>query len=106
MASPQSTPTAPRRLAVSIRRLQDASDRGAIAAALRRRTPQIVILGAGYDTRALRIPGIETALVYEVDHPDTQAFKRARLGADMETIQKHVRFVDVDGDRRPHLRDP
>ena len=72
----------------------------ALAAALRRRTPQIVILGAGYDTRALRIPGIETAVVYEVDHPDTQAFKRARLGADMEAIQERVRFVGVDFDRQ------
>jgi methyltransferase (TIGR00027 family) len=72
----------------------------ALAAALRRGTPQVVILGAGYDTRALRTPSIETAVVYEVDHPDTQAFKRARLGADIERIQEHVRFVGVDFDRQ------
>ena len=72
----------------------------ALTSALRRGTPQIVILGAGYDTRALRIPGIETAVVYEVDHPDTQAFKRARLGADMEAIQERVRFVGIDFDRQ------
>ncbi len=72
----------------------------ALTAALRRGTPQILILGAGYDTRALRIPGIENALVYEVDHPDTQAFKRTRLGADIEAIRERVRFVGVDFDRQ------
>ena len=71
----------------------------ALAAALGRGIPQIVILGAGYDTRALRTPGIETAMVYEVDHPDTQAFKCVRLGADIEAIQERVRFVGVDFDR-------
>jgi len=39
---------------------------------------QIVLLGAGYDTRAARLPrsGVE---FFEVDHPATQAAKRARL---------------------------
>ncbi len=36
----------------------------ALAAALRRGILQVVILGAGYDTRALRTPSIETAVVY------------------------------------------
>ena len=41
---------------------------------------QVVILGAGYDTRAARMPksGVR---YYEVDHPETQAAKRARLAA-------------------------
>jgi len=41
---------------------------------------QIVVLGAGYDDRALRFatPGV---VFYEVDHPATQADKRARLAA-------------------------
>jgi methyltransferase (TIGR00027 family) len=40
----------------------------------------VVILGAGYDTRAARMPksGVR---YFEVDHPDTQAAKRARLAA-------------------------
>jgi methyltransferase (TIGR00027 family) len=40
---------------------------------------QIVILGAGYDTRAARLPraGVK---YFEVDHPATQASKRERLG--------------------------
>ena len=39
---------------------------------------QVVILGAGYDTRAARLP-YSGVRYFEVDHPDTQAAKRARL---------------------------
>ncbi|MEJ7604255.1 MAG: class I SAM-dependent methyltransferase [Kofleriaceae bacterium] len=39
---------------------------------------QIVILGAGYDTRAARLPRAGVRF-YEVDHPATQAAKRDRL---------------------------
>lgn len=47
---------------------------GAISAGVR----QIVILGAGYDDRALRFrtPGVR---FFEVDHPNTQQDKRSRL---------------------------
>ena len=47
---------------------------GAIAAGTR----QVVVLGAGYDDRALRFrsPGVT---FFELDHPATQADKRARL---------------------------
>jgi methyltransferase (TIGR00027 family) len=41
---------------------------------------QIVILGAGYDTRAARLPRAG-ARYFEVDHPATQAAKRARVAA-------------------------
>src|SRR5437773_7664056 len=41
---------------------------------------QIVILGAGLDTFALRSPhGARQIRIYEVDHPATQAWKRQRL---------------------------
>jgi methyltransferase (TIGR00027 family) len=39
---------------------------------------QVVILGAGYDTRAARLPRAGTTY-FEVDHPATQAAKRERL---------------------------
>lgn len=41
---------------------------------------QIVILGAGFDTRASRLAR-DGARFFEVDHPDTQAEKLERLGA-------------------------
>ncbi len=55
---------------------------------------QVVIVGAGYDGRSVRFasPGVTW---FEVDHPSTQADKRARLldaGADVGAI----RFVAVD----------
>src|SRR5262245_29014500 len=40
---------------------------------------QLVILGAGFDSRAHRLPGLERVRVFEVDHPATQAAKRAAL---------------------------
>lgn len=39
---------------------------------------QVVILGAGYDTRAARLP-YSGVRYFEVDHPETQAAKRTRL---------------------------
>jgi methyltransferase (TIGR00027 family) len=41
---------------------------------------QIVILGAGYDTRAARLPRAGVRF-FEVDHPATQTAKRVRLAA-------------------------
>lgn len=41
---------------------------------------QVVILGAGYDTRALRLASPKVRF-FEVDHPATQADKRARLSS-------------------------
>ena len=41
-------------------------------------TRQVVVLGAGYDTRAARLPRAGVAF-FEVDHPATQAEKRERL---------------------------
>ncbi|MEU0969949.1 class I SAM-dependent methyltransferase [Streptomyces sp. NPDC005917] len=54
----------------------------AIDEALRARpTGQLVILGAGLDTRAWRLPELARTAVWEVDHPASQQDKRARLGA-------------------------
>jgi methyltransferase (TIGR00027 family) len=71
----------------------------AFAAALARGIGQVVILGAGFDARAYRIPGIERTRVFEVDHPATQAVKRARLGRILCAPARHVTFVPVDFDR-------
>jgi methyltransferase (TIGR00027 family) len=45
---------------------------------------QVVLLGAGYDCRALRLPELVGSQVFEVDHPATQGHKRSvleRIGA-------------------------
>jgi methyltransferase (TIGR00027 family) len=54
-------------------------DRLVHLAADRLNVRQVVILGAGYDTRAARLPRAGVKF-FEVDHPATQAAKRARLG--------------------------
>jgi methyltransferase (TIGR00027 family) len=58
-------------------------------------SPQLVILGAGLDGRAWRMPELRDAVVFEVDHPDSQRQKRAR-GAALSRMAKEVRFVPVD----------
>ncbi|RYE09148.1 MAG: SAM-dependent methyltransferase [Hyphomicrobiales bacterium] len=57
---------------------------------------QIVILGAGYDTRAYRL-GTDVP-VFEVDHPLTQANKREALKGVVDPLPQNVRFVGVDFD--------
>lgn len=56
---------------------------------------QVVILGAGLDGRAWRMPELADATVFEVDHPDTQREKRARVGA-LTQAAREVKFVAVD----------
>jgi methyltransferase (TIGR00027 family) len=57
--------------------------------------PQVVILGAGLDGRAWRMPELRDAVVFEVDHPDSQHEKRARAAA-LQQVAREVRFVPVD----------
>lgn len=57
---------------------------------------QLVIIGAGYDTRAYRIKGVKEALkVFEVDHPDTQAIKTETIRSIFDTFPEHVSYVPV-----------
>jgi methyltransferase (TIGR00027 family) len=57
---------------------------------------QVVILGAGFDTRAYRVAGIEKTRVFEVDHPDTQDEKLRRLKKVIVPLPSHVTFVPAD----------
>jgi len=59
---------------------------------------QVVMLGAGLDTRAWRLPALARATVYEVDHPSTSQAKQSRL-ATWDADLRRVRFVQVDFDR-------
>ncbi len=60
-------------------------------------TAQYVILGAGLDTFAYRNPYANSGLrVFEVDHPDTQAWKRHRLASTAIRVPYPVAFVPVD----------
>jgi methyltransferase (TIGR00027 family) len=59
------------------------------------KAPQVVILGAGLDTRAARLarPGVR---FFEVDHPRTQAIKQARLGELQGYPMDAATFVGCD----------
>jgi len=64
----------------------------AVRSALARGARRVVVIGAGYDTLALRLAREFPAVRFtEVDHPATQAVKRAALAAG-----PNVRFVPVD----------
>jgi methyltransferase (TIGR00027 family) len=58
---------------------------------------QVVVLGAGYDSRAYRIPALAAVAVFEVDHPATQAAKRRHLQGLVDPQRlAEVRFVPVN----------
>ena len=64
---------------------------------LARGAEQLVILGAGYDSRpyrfADRLGGVQ---VFEVDHPATSTVKQAKVGALFGEIPANVAYVAVD----------
>jgi methyltransferase (TIGR00027 family) len=66
--------------------------------ALQAGTRQIVILGAGFDCRGYRMPSIRNSILFEVDHPATQAVKLAKLRRLLPQLPGHVRFVALDFD--------
>ncbi len=58
---------------------------------------QVVILGAGYDSRAYRFDEFKRGVkVFEVDHPATQQAKMKRLLKVFGTIPSHVTYVPID----------
>jgi methyltransferase (TIGR00027 family) len=59
---------------------------------------QVVILGAGFDTRAYRTVGIGKTRVFEVDHPNTQTVKLKRLMKAVNPLPVNVHFIPVDFD--------
>ena len=59
---------------------------------------QLVILGAGYDGRAWRMPELAGVRVFEVDHPATQRDKRAHL-PELPPAVGIVSFVPIDFER-------
>jgi methyltransferase (TIGR00027 family) len=67
-----------------------------IRAAARKGLEQLVILGAGYDSRAYRIAELGTVRVFEIDHPDTQEIKKEKIREIFGSLPGHVTYVAVD----------
>ena len=78
--------------------LRTASIDGAVRAAIAGGATQLVILGAGYDGRAWRLPELAGVQVFEVDHPATQEAKRAHL-TELPPSAAMVSFVSIDFER-------
>ena len=58
---------------------------------------QLIILGAGYDSRAYRLERLrETVTVFEVDHPATQQRKMELLKKMMDPLPSNVVYVPID----------
>jgi methyltransferase (TIGR00027 family) len=57
---------------------------------------QLVIPGAGYDTRAYRIEGLKKIRVFEVDQPATQKRKVDKIKEIFGSLPSHVTYVSVD----------
>ncbi len=71
-----------------------------LATAVERGVGQYVILGAGLDSFAYRRPDLATRLrVFEVDHPATQQWKRARLEALSVDLPGNLTFIPLDFER-------
>lgn len=69
----------------------------ALRAGLQRGIEQLVILGAGYDSRAFRFAEELTGVrVFELDHPGTQGRKLEALAAGKLRAPGNVTFIGID----------
>lgn len=67
-------------------------------AAVRGGARQLVVLGAGFDTRVHRLACLQTVDAFEVDHPATSAVKAARA-KDLPLAAQSLRRVTLDFER-------
>jgi len=62
---------------------------------------QLVILGAGYDSRAYRFDELRPRVrVFEVDHPNTQRAKIQKVKRIFGSLPSHVVYVSLDLDEK------
>lgn len=67
---------------------------------LRKGVRQVILLGAGFDTRALRLSSLREVNVLEIDHPDTAKRKQALLQKPFPVLPSHIRFLSIDFNRQ------
>jgi methyltransferase (TIGR00027 family) len=71
-----------------------------VQSALSQGTAQLVILGAGLDTRPYRLAGMEQVQVFEVDLPAVQNDKKNKLQKYLGGLPENVSFIPIDFDRQ------
>jgi methyltransferase (TIGR00027 family) len=65
--------------------------------ALEEGATQVVILGAGFDTRPYRFPELlKNKQVYELDYGSTQEIKKRRLAEASISVPPYVHFAEID----------
>ncbi len=57
---------------------------------------QILIMGAGLDTRALRLSGIDQKMIYEIDLPNIQKYKKKLLNKYLGEIPSNIHYIPID----------
>ena len=57
---------------------------------------QVIILGAGFDTRSLRLNFLKDISVVEIDHPDTAKFKMEILNNSIGYLPQNVKYYQID----------
>jgi len=73
----------------------------ALAASVACGARQVVVLGAGLDTFSLRNPFAKKGVrVFEIDHPETQAWKRMRLEQAGIALPTSLTFAPIDFERQ------
>lgn len=72
----------------------------ALVASLATGAKQVVSLGAGFDTRAYRIPGVEQTRFFELDLPTPQSLKREHIQKVLGSIPAYVTFVPINFNRQ------
>jgi methyltransferase (TIGR00027 family) len=61
---------------------------------------QLVLLGAGFDTRAFRLECARRVTAFEVDRAETSVAKQAALRGRLGSLPERVRFVTIDFNRQ------
>ncbi len=64
--------------------------------AIRSGARQLVLLGAGLDSRGCRLDEAAEIEVFEVDHPATQLVKKERLHASIGKLPANIRYAAMD----------
>jgi len=65
-----------------------------------RTADQLVLLGAGFDMRAFRLPSAARACTFELDHPETSRSKQAILKSAGRRLPERIRYVGIDFNRK------
>lgn len=68
----------------------------AVCLAMRDGVEQLVLLGAGFDSRPHRLAEVKNARVFEIDQPATQQRKSRRIASRFGSAASHVVYIPID----------